>query len=348
MIQSAPQGATIELDAEFRDGTGHLVDPATPKISISQPSGTVVVNLATPAKIAVGLYRYSLSLDVAAVTGLWKATWSATVTGTPLTFDDPFLVSAYGTPPVSESAGVEHWEQGQTAVLDLESRSASGLLADLDSVTVTILDTTGASRASSASPQHLATGVYRYLYTVPVDATVGIWRAQWDVVQDGNPLISVDAFEIVGVGAGALHVYGASLDGMRAFVPYLGFGSAGMPGDDEANAYLDAIGSEVSLRLGNFAGLITDVGLLDRVMKFARYVVELGAAATAALAAFPANEVPNQSGYGTSLWERYQVALAELIGLVNDATPGPDPGSGLTSGAAVSAPPPVLTTFMQF
>ena len=88
MPDSIGQGGTYRFDAEYRDGTGALVDPTTQLIDILNPSDVALVTDGVPTKQAVGRYYYDYAFAANAPLGPWKAHWTGTINGVAVTGDD--------------------------------------------------------------------------------------------------------------------------------------------------------------------------------------------------------------------------------------------------------------------
>lgn len=349
MMQSSPRGSTIDLDCAFRDGGGFLADPTNPRITILAPDNSSVVSNAVPAKRSTGIYRFSLSLDLASTIGIWLANWSGTIGGYGLAQQDAFEVTDIGTAARPVSTGTPSWVVGTTATIDLETRDDDGLLAAATGVSLVLVDSASAPIDVESGPTALRAGVYRCTFIVP--AVLGIGSATWTATVDGIEFDAQDAFEVIPDPYGAAHPYGASIPGVQAFIPEQLISETSSPSVAQVNYFIDNIASEVGLRIGNYTTTITDVGLQGRVTAFARYVVNLGAAATAFDASYPSLSSPNASSYGNVLWSRYEAVLSELIQLVDNATPGTDPGAdipGSVGGPLVSSGPPVFWSQMEF
>lgn len=96
MAQKIGQGGTITLDAFFKDGTGSLVDPVDPRVSIVDPDSITVVANAIPTKLAVGHYEFDYEVAEDAKLGVWTARWTGSINGVAVTDDDAFEVVAAG------------------------------------------------------------------------------------------------------------------------------------------------------------------------------------------------------------------------------------------------------------
>lgn len=97
MTQSVVRGDSITLEAHFKDGTGTLTDPVTPRVSILNPSNVAIVTNAVPTRISTGIYQYAYAVDVAAPTGYWSVQWQGTVNGQALLSSESFQVLPAGT-----------------------------------------------------------------------------------------------------------------------------------------------------------------------------------------------------------------------------------------------------------
>jgi hypothetical protein len=98
VTQTLAQGATVTLDAFYRNGLGQLVDPTSPEVSILNPLGTTVVNLATPTHISLGHYQYSYVIASDATLGAWEARWFGVIDSAQVgPVDDGFTVVLSGS-----------------------------------------------------------------------------------------------------------------------------------------------------------------------------------------------------------------------------------------------------------
>jgi hypothetical protein len=96
MPQTVGQGGTIALDAEFKDGSGTMVDPITPQVDIIDPAATTIVTNATPVRDGLGRYHYNFAVPTGAPLGIWTAHWTGTINGAGVGADDHFTVTAPG------------------------------------------------------------------------------------------------------------------------------------------------------------------------------------------------------------------------------------------------------------
>lgn len=107
MAQTIGRGATITLDAFYRDGTNSLVDPDTPEVSIIDSDGATVANLATPDRLSVGHYQYLYPVDSGALLGAWIARWFGVINGDQVgPIDDGFTVVLAGSITTEVANGV--------------------------------------------------------------------------------------------------------------------------------------------------------------------------------------------------------------------------------------------------
>lgn len=106
MVDMVGRGATITLDAFYKDASNAAVDPTNPKVSILDPASTVVVSLATPTHVGLGHYQYEYPVDVGAQLGAWQARWFGLVNGVQVgPVDDGFTVVAAGSIDTSTRTG---------------------------------------------------------------------------------------------------------------------------------------------------------------------------------------------------------------------------------------------------
>lgn len=102
--------------------------------------------------------------------------------------------------------------RGGTITLEALTTDNFGQATDASPITVSIIDSTGTTVLSNATPTHVATGVYTYAYAVGVSAPLGAWAAEWTGTIAGFPLVTDDGFTvvtpptIVTPGGGALSV----------------------------------------------------------------------------------------------------------------------------------------------
>lgn len=99
MPQQVGQGATITVDALFRDGGGAPVAPTTPQVDIISPTAVTLVNNAVPYFLGpeLGRYAYDYVVPVGAPLGIYQVHWTATIAGVAVQGDDTFEVVAGGS-----------------------------------------------------------------------------------------------------------------------------------------------------------------------------------------------------------------------------------------------------------
>lgn len=329
------RGQRVPLDAVFKRA-GAPVAATSVSVTLVDSSGSPVAVDVAPTALAPGVYRAWWEAPYNARTGVYVATWSGTVGGVHVGFQEPLEVVAEDVPAVGYSTGVDRISVGSIRAFDAIYRSAEGTLWDPTTVGILIKDP-GGSTVISRAPDRLATGVYRE--TTPL-GTAGFWTLDWSGADSTNTVDHMAIVEVVETGVGGpdvedQHLFGATIEGVRGKLPHFLIDRTSNVTIRQVDGYLDDISAQVSFRIGDYTHTIADQGLVGRVTAMAKYVVELGAAATAQDAGFPANASPNQSEYGTKLWERYNAALVELVQVVNDATPGTDPGAGGDSGGTI-------------
>lgn len=328
-MQHAPQGSTVVLSVQYRNSSGALIDPVDPHLTIARPSGAAVITNAVPAKVAVGVYRYSYMLDPLAVLGIWKVTWSGTLpsggTAVQVAIEDVFEVGASGSPVVSDSPGFVVATLGQVATFDGVFRKGS-VLVDPTNVAVQVY--VNEFLTTSGAPTRLAKGVFRYSWLCPTNVSPGPGRIHWSGLIDGVAESTDEVFVVSPVSVNP-HPFDSSVKGVQGLLPYLPITETSMPSIAMVETFLDDIGAEVSLRIGDYVSSVGDPALRDRILNYARYVTHLGSAAQA-----QDTSHPEQTGgavgsaWGGVLWARYQAALDRLVSVVDHATPGEDPGAG--------------------
>jgi hypothetical protein len=329
------RGQRVPLDAIFRR-SGAPVAATSVSVTLVDSSGNSIAIDQAPTALATGIYRAWWDAPYNARSGVYVATWSGTVGGIHVGFEEPLEIVAEEVPAVGYSSGADRISVGSIRAFDAIYRSAEGTLWDPDTVGVTVKDPSG-STVISRAPDRLATGVYRE--TMPLGIT-GFWSFAWTGTDTSSSVDSMDLVEVIETGVGGpdvedQHLFGATVEGVRGKLPHFLIDRTSVVTIRQVDGYLDDISAQVGLRIGDYTHTIADQGLVGRITAMAKYVTELGAAATAQDAGFPANASPNQSEYGTKLWERYNAALVELVQVVNDATPGTDPGAGGDSGGTI-------------
>lgn len=97
MPQSVVRGNSITLEAQYKDGTGTLTDPTTPRISIFDPSNVAQITGAVPNRLSTGVYQYIYAVSISAALGYWSAQWQGTINGQGLISSETFQVLPAGT-----------------------------------------------------------------------------------------------------------------------------------------------------------------------------------------------------------------------------------------------------------
>lgn len=91
-MQSVNRGSNIPLEAHYKNGSGTLQDPVSPRISIYDPAVTAIVSNATPIRISTGIYTYTYSVTLSDPIGIWEAAWQGTVDSQALAAEENFQV----------------------------------------------------------------------------------------------------------------------------------------------------------------------------------------------------------------------------------------------------------------
>lgn len=87
--------------------------------------------------------------------------------------------------------------KGTTIGLNLEVRNASGILVNADiTPVVNIVNNSGVTVLSNAAASRVATGVYRYTFSINASANSGIWIADWNCIVSGQSFHLQDPFEV--------------------------------------------------------------------------------------------------------------------------------------------------------
>lgn len=346
-VDFVERGTHSVIDLIIKSG-GTRVNATSVELSLTDVTGSVIATSVNPAHLSTGVYRCYVDIPYNAVPGIGVASWAAVVNTETVAIENPTEILL---DPVSEtdfSSGIERVAVGGTAVFDAVYLSSDGTLLDPENPEVLITDPNGVI-AVDQQPPRMTQGVYRKRLPLSIP---GFWKIKWSGQDESSTVQYTDVIEVVASGPGGpeidgTHVFGATIDGVRNFIPHLLIDANTMPTIIQVSDFIDNIGSEVAFRIGEYAIQISDTGLVDRITAMAKYVVELGSAATTMDACYPAKAAPNDTSYGNILWQRYQTNLAELIQVVNDATPGPDPAVNMgSSSAAVSGPSPQFYTWM--
>lgn len=106
--------------------------------------------------------------------------------------------------------------RGATATLTASFADSAGDPTDPTSPSVTIYSPDDTA-VVTATPTRLTLGSYRYLFPVPSDAALGIWRIEWSGTIDGVLAVADDYFAVVTPGSLTTPGY-VTLDDLKAFV----------------------------------------------------------------------------------------------------------------------------------
>lgn len=141
-MQEVVRGATVALDAVYRDAGENLVDPVTPLVDILDPANVVIVADAVPVRSSLGLYDYPAGgylVPADADFGVWTARWTGTVDGDLIEALDEFEVVAA---TVAVPAGA------LASITDVECRLGRSLTdAESDRMECLLRDASAAVRA---------------------------------------------------------------------------------------------------------------------------------------------------------------------------------------------------------
>lgn len=117
--------------------------------------------------------------------------------------------------------------------------------------------------------------------------------------------------------------FGATLDGVKAYLPHLDLDAGDRVGPEDVARFLDTIGGTVAgrltwplARLQELQDLGTaPAGTVEAYTLSAAGVVEMGAAAMAQDASFPELSAARETdtSYGAALWARHRQALDDLL-----------------------------------
>jgi hypothetical protein len=93
-VQVIIKGHAERIYTQFKNSSGVLTDPSTPKVQIYNPDGTVFVASTAPTKETTGVYYYTVNTSTASSQqeGLFSAYWWGTIGGSMLTMDIPQYV----------------------------------------------------------------------------------------------------------------------------------------------------------------------------------------------------------------------------------------------------------------
>src|SRR5450759_4799117 len=78
-----------------------------------------------------------------------------------------------------------------------------GVLTDPSLPRITIRDPLGVAQVQDATPTRIGTGIYQFLYAVPLDVPTGIWVSEWSGLVSGQPVgpSTDDFFGVLPLGA---------------------------------------------------------------------------------------------------------------------------------------------------
>ncbi len=335
-ISRATKGERVPLDVLFQQ-EDQPIEATSVSLSVYDPSGDPVEISEPPVPMGHGVFRSWWDAPFNARTGVYVASWTGTVDGNVVTTEEPFEVLAEDPEIANFSAGVDRIAVGSVRAFDAVYRTSDGMLWDPESPSVKIISPTG-DVVFDRSPRRLATGVYREVLPLGV---AGLWVTDWRGTDEGVTAKFMTFVEAVESGAGGpvledQHPFGATVEGVQALLPHFLIDHVSTVTSRQVGQHIENIGAQVSLRIGSYETSISEVGLVARVTAMAKYVTELGAAASTQDSGFPAQAGSNSSEYGAVLWERYNMALTQLIQVVDNATPGDDPGAGGDSGGGMS------------
>jgi len=85
---------TVKCKIEVYDSSNDLVTPDTITITITNPSGTVKVNGATPTASSTGKYYYNYDVPASPTEGRWVIEWQVTDDSATTIVRDYFEVEA--------------------------------------------------------------------------------------------------------------------------------------------------------------------------------------------------------------------------------------------------------------
>lgn len=339
-------GVLSHLDGDYRIDN-ELTDPTSPTVVISRPDGSLYF-IAAPTRLLTGVYRLRFILPDDEAIGIWTMQWRGALDGVAVAFDDVFDVVA----PTAEigAPSSETVKLGVLSHLDGDYR-VGNTLTDPPAAILTIRRPDG-SPYSVVTPAKIKTGVYRHTFTIGLNEPVGRWTAEWEGTLAGQATTVTDMFEVtadVDPNEG-IFAFGTTISGIQAYLPGLLISVDSKPSRAHVEQFLTEIGSEVALRIGSVTTTLAgDPPLLERVLSYAKHVTYLGAVALIQDATNPERSDLGGDTYAGVTWQRYQAALEKLVGIVDKATPGEDPGSGADVLAPeIESAPPVFTSYMPF
>lgn len=337
-------GAIEALAGEFRAGIT-LTDAVGATATLYRPDGTEFGPLAL-THVRTGVYVGALQLSLDEPEGFWRVEWSGQVGLTHVLFTDVFEVIGRGD--LNTAPAIQKVVPGFRSVIDGTYR-AGNTISDPVSPTFTLRRPDGTLFVTSV-PEQVFPGVYRFDLLLPTNEPTGYWTVEWTGTIDGVGADYIDVIEVVAEASTATtYPYGTTIDGLRAYLPYLSITAQSKPSRTQAEHFLDEIGAEVALRIGDVdTSLVAKPNVLARVLRSARHVVYLGAAALIQDATNPERSQQGGDGYATVTWQRYKDALDKLEAIVDAATPGETPGAGddTSNYPEIESGPPQFSTFM--
>ncbi len=256
--------------------------------------------------------------------------------------------------------------QGGTIPLDAEFTDGTGALVDPGAPLVDVLDALGVVVAVNVVTVRRARGIYDYPgggFAVALDAPRGVWIARWSGTINGVRITGDDPFEVVAAGSVGFEpgpTYGASVDGVRAFLPHRVIDAASAVSTVDVERFLSVVGQRVASAIDGPLGRLEALGANDPTVAplaaafrtNARGLVELGAAAMTEDAGFPERSGidATDSSYGAVLWDRFTTGLDGLAGGIDAELRTRLEGASPTTDAqpAVSGPPPFLRLTTRF
>lgn len=101
---------------------------------------------------------------------------------------------------------------GNDITFEAVYQSGSGLI-DMDAVAVTISDPDANEVVSDAAATRISQGTYRYTFSAPSDAPVGLWTLDWAATLGSSPVNGSEPFEVL---AAVVMVLDSSLQSNQA------------------------------------------------------------------------------------------------------------------------------------
>lgn len=154
------QGGTIRLYANYRDGTGALVDPTTPLVDILDPVGAVIVNDAVPVHDSLGSYHYDWTPSGSATIGDWTARWTGVIAGGLQEAEETIAVVASGSITPSDPQMLVSLEEYKEAIGETNSANDDVHADAIEAASAAILAYTD---RDFGAPVVTATKDYAYL-----------------------------------------------------------------------------------------------------------------------------------------------------------------------------------------